>query len=148
MHAETFPADSHSRKLYSARVFLLDERITADGTHVRTHAQLAGDRVRILDDDGTRGELSVAAVERVMARYGRALDPSIALTGEALALPGGFQLRRLRYHTPVDATGRDYLVWEQPGCEPLAVVATMATAALRFLVVSLAPSQESETGGR
>ncbi len=129
-------------------MFLLDERIKADGTHARTHAELAGDRVHIIDDDGVCGALSVAALERVMARYGRELDPSIALTGERLALPGGFTLRRLRYHTPVDATGRDYLVWEQPGRAPLAVVATMATAALRYLVARISPSQESETGGR
>jgi hypothetical protein len=40
----------------------------------------------------------------------------------------------LHHHALVDAEGRDYLVWERPGEEPLACVAATATAALRFLM--------------
>ena len=128
------------------RVLLLDERILADGRHAKTFAKLAGDRVQISDNDAN-GELSVHAVERVMLRYGRPLEPGIALDGEGLALPGGFCLRRLRHHAPVDAEARDYLVWERPDGEPLAAIATMVTAALRYLVLRLAAEhhpQESE----
>ena len=128
-------------------MLLLDERIQADGTHARTHLELDGERVRISDDDGSAGELSVIALDRVMTRYGRELAPEIALTGEALTLPGGFRLRRLRYHAPVDATGRDYLVWERPGEAPLAVVAAMATAALRYLVLRLAAERPADDPG-
>jgi hypothetical protein len=130
-----------------AGVLLLDERIRADGAHARSWAELTGDRVRISDDDGTSGELSVAALDRVMCRYGRALDPGVAAEGEALELPGGYRLRRLRYHAAVDATGRDYLVWERPDGEPLAAVATMATAALRYLVLRLAGERPQESEG-
>lgn len=128
-------------------MLLLDERILADGTHARTHASVAGDRVRIADDDGTSGELSIAGLDRVMTRYGRELDPDASSDGEVLELPGGYRLRRLRYHSRVDATGRDYLVWERPDGDPLAAVATMVTAALRYLVISLRDNrpQESET---
>jgi hypothetical protein len=129
------------------RVLLLDERIRADGTRARSWAQLAGERVRISDDDGPAGELSITALDRVMCRYGRPLEPEIAVDGEALELPGGHRLRRLRYHAPVDATGRDYLVWERPGGEPLAVVATMATAALRYLVLRLSGERPQESEG-
>ncbi len=130
-------------------MLLLDERILADGTHSRTHALVQGDKVRIQDDDGTAGELSVNALDRVMTRYGRELDDALALVGDVLELPGGFRLRRLRYHAAVDATGRDYLVWERPGADPLAAVGTMVTAALRYLVLRLAQEapQESEGGG-
>jgi len=128
-------------------VLLLDERIRGDGTHARSWAELAGERVRISDDDGASGELSIAALDRVMCRYGRALEPDIRLDGEALALPGGYRLRRLRYHAPVDATGRDYLIWERPGGEPLAAVATMTTAALRYLVLRLAEERPQESEG-
>ncbi|HWO19610.1 MAG TPA: hypothetical protein VNO30_12575 [Kofleriaceae bacterium] len=145
-------------------MLLLDERIRADGTIARSWAARAGDRVRITDDegiDGVDGELSVAALDRVMCRYGRPLDPAIPLpsgapdgdggdgTTSVLDLPGGYRLRRLRYHAPVDATGRDYLVWERaalPG-EPLAVIATMATAALRYLVARLAGERPQESEG-
>lgn len=120
-------------------MLLLDERIQADGSHARTWASASGERVAIRDDDGTAGELSVAALDRVMARYARPLEPDLAkqIAGEALELPGGIRLRRWRYHAPVDATGRDYLVWERPGEEPVAVIATMATAAIRYLVLRL-----------
>ncbi|MFN0246528.1 MAG: hypothetical protein ACKV2T_06445 [Kofleriaceae bacterium] len=104
------------------------------------------------------GMLSIAALDKVMTRYGRELDAGVRLDGDALDLPGGYRLRRLRYHAIVDAEGRDYLVWERSGADPLAVVATMVTAALRYLVLRLTHdggaastlggnngSQESET---
>jgi hypothetical protein len=127
-------------------VLLLDERILADGTHARTHATVLGDRVRIRDDDGSHGELSVAALDKVMTRYGRELESGITLDGDSLDLPGGYCLRRFRYHAIVDTEGRDYLVWERPNGEPLAAVGAMVTAALRYLVLRLvdAQSQESE----
>jgi hypothetical protein len=128
-------------------VLLLDERILPDGTHARTHASVSGERVRISDDDGTSGELSIAGLDRVMFRYGRPLEDSIALVGDVLDLPGGYRLRRLRYHAAVDATGRDYLVWERPEGDPLAVVATMVTAALRYLVLRLADGRPQESEG-
>jgi hypothetical protein len=130
-------------------VLLLDERILADGTHARTYAEVDGDKVRIRDDDGTSGELSVAALDRVMTRYGRELEETIGLVGDVLELPGGYRLRRLRYHAAVDATGRDYLVWERPEGEPLATVGTMVTAALRYLVLRLSDArpQIPEGGG-
>jgi hypothetical protein len=130
-------------------VLLLDERILADGTHARTHAEVDGEKVRISDDDGTSGELSVAALDRVMTRYGRELEETIGLVGDVLELPGGYRLRRLRYHAAVDATGRDYLVWERPDGEPLAAVGTMVTAALRYLVLRLSDArpQIPEGGG-
>jgi hypothetical protein len=126
-------------------VLLLDERITADGGHVRTWAASDGDRLRITDDDGAGGSLSLVAVDRVMCRYGRPLEHGIALEGESL-LCGHYRLRRLRYRAVVDAEGRDYLVWERPNGEPLACIAAMATAALRYLTLRLdgERSQESE----
>lgn len=129
------------------RELLLDERILADGRHVRCHASVDGDRLRVRDDEGADGELSVAAIDRVMIRYGLPLDAAVRLDGDHLDLGEGRRLRRLRYHAPVDATGRDYLVWERPGEPPLAVLATHATAALRYLVLRLGGerSQETET---
>ena len=126
---------------------LLDERILADGRCVRCYASADGDHVRLRDDDGAGGELSVAALDRVMVRYGLPLDEAIRLDGDALDLGAGRRLRRLRHHAPVDATGRDYLVWERPGEPPLAVIATHATAALRYLALRLAGERSQETEG-
>ena len=117
---------------------LLDEHILADGRRTRRWATFEQGRMNVRDDGGSGGALSIAAVERVMTRYGRPLDDGIALDGEALQLGDGRRLRRLRYHAPVDAMGRDYLVWERPGEPPLAVIATHATAALHYLALRLA----------
>ena len=117
---------------------LLDERIRADGHVARSWARRGADRLALEDDDGANGELSIAAVDRVMTRYGRPLDDGVGPDGDRLELDGGFALSRLRFHAVVDATGRDYLVWHRPGGEPLAVLATHATAALRYLTLRLA----------
>lgn len=114
-------------------VLLLDERITADGAHARTWAETAGDCLRLCDDDGSIGELPLHVVDHVLRRYGRPIDCDIALEGDSLAC-GTYRLRRLRHRAAVDADGRDYLVWERPGDEPIACLATTATAALRFLL--------------
>lgn len=119
-------------------MLLLDERIFADGTHVHTHASLEGDRVTLHEANKPIGGLTVAALGHVMQHYGRELDGDISLTGDALELPDGLRLRRLHYHAIVDAEGRDYLVWERPGQPPIAVVATMATAALRYVALRVA----------
>jgi hypothetical protein len=117
---------------------LLDERITADGRHVRTWATLDAGALHVADDDdpGRERVLPIAALDRVMVRYGRALDDTIAL-GDALDLGDGRALHRLRYHAPVDTEGRDYLVWVRPGEPALAVLAAHATAAMRYLVLRL-----------
>lgn len=123
-------------------VLLLDERILADGTHAKSWATTSSAGIHLRDDDGTEGELSLTALDRVMTKYGRPLESDIVLDGECLELANNHRLRRLRYHAIVDAEARDYLVWERPNQEPLAVVATMATAALRYLVMRIAAERE------
>lgn len=129
---------------YDAAVLLLDERITADGSHARTWATSDGERLRVSDERGATGELSLVAVDRVMCRYGRPLDHGIALEGDSLPC-GRYRLRRLRYRAAVDAEGRDYLVWERPDGEPLACLAAMITAVLRYLTSRLASERPQES---
>ncbi len=126
---------------------LLDERITAEGRHAKTHATFEQGRLFVHDDDGVTGGLSIVALERVMQKYGLPLDEEIDLArdgGDVLELGEGKRLRRFRYHAIVDAEGRDYLVWEVPNEPPKAVLATHATAALRYLVSRLATDRSSE----
>jgi hypothetical protein len=87
----------------------------------------------------------VAAVDRVMCRFGKPLDPEVRLDGESLAC-GAYELQRLRHHAIVDAEARDYLVWKRPDGEPLVCAAATVTAVLRFLMTRLAADgpQESE----
>ena len=96
-------------------------------------------KLRIRDDgEGVVGELSIAALDRVMVRYGRPLEDDVSVEDAGLELPGGYRLRRLHYHAIVDAEGRDYLVWDRPDGEPLAAIGSMVTSALRYLVLRLA----------
>lgn len=141
----SFPVAPGPRKPHDAAVtrrLLLDECILADGRVARAWATAEGGRLHLHDDDGTGGALSVAAVDRVMVRYGRELADELDADGDALELGDGRRLRRLRHHAPVDASGRDYLVWERPGEAALAVLATHATAALRYLVLRLADERD------
>lgn len=114
---------------------LLDERIQSDGRLARTYASFVDGKVVIDDDVSGHGALPIAAVDRVMVRYGLPLEAGVTPNGDVLALDGGHRLSRLRFHAQVDAEARDYLVWERPHAEPLAVLATHATAALRYLAV-------------
>jgi hypothetical protein len=129
---------------------LLDERILADGSHARTWASIDGTekRIRIAEDESPGGVLSFDAIDRVMTRYAKPLDHTVlGLLGDALDIGDGRRLRRLRYRAAVDVEGRDYLVWERPGEPPIAVIATMCTAALRYLVLRLGAESPQKTEG-
>lgn len=129
---------------------LLDERILADGSHARTYASLVGataEHLRIEDESAAAGELSIAALDRVMVRYGLPLEADVDTRGDTLELGGGRRLRRFRYHAIVDTEARDYLIWERPDAEPIAVIATHATAALRYLVLRLGGERSQESEG-
>jgi hypothetical protein len=124
---------------------LLDERILADGSHVRTWARADADdvsRLWVADDDDAGHRVPVAVLDRVMCRYGKPLADGIAPDGDALVLRGG-TLRRLRHHAAVDATGRDYLVWERVAEEPLAALGATVVAALRYVVTHLVATSEN-----
>jgi len=145
----------------SAMRLLLDERILADGRHVRTWASADGDdpsRLWLADeaspgpigalgsaeheDDVSVHRVPVSVLDRVMSRFGKPLADDIGLEPDALVLRGG-TLRRLRHHAPVDATGRDYLVWARDGEEALVVLGATVVAALRYVVTRLGATTEN-----
>ena len=119
---------------------LIDEHLRLDGTTVQTHLGFEDGRVTIVCDDGIHGALSVAAIAKVLERYGRPLDLAIApLEGTPrLELGSAGRLRMLRFRARVDADTRDYLVWERPDEEPLAALSNGVAAALRYLCLQLA----------
>ena len=121
----------------------IDEHIRIDGTVVKTHLGFEGGRVTVVSDDGIHGALSVAAIGKVMERYGKPLDTSVAPMpdeGDAPRLPLGDAgtLCMLRFRARVDVEPRDYLVWERDGDEPLAALSNGVAAALRYLCLQLA----------
>lgn len=122
---------------------LIDEHIRLDGTTVRTHLGFADGRITVTCDDGIHGALSVHAIAKVMERYGRPLDVTIAplptpAESPRLALGDAGALCMLRFRARVDVEPRDYLVWERDDHDPLAALSTGVAAALRYLCLQLA----------
>jgi hypothetical protein len=72
---------------YAGVVLLIDEHLRPDGSPVRTHLQGDGDHIVIVGDDGVRGRLSAFALDKVMRRYGKPLDPGIEVAGQGLDFP-------------------------------------------------------------
>lgn len=112
---------------------LIDERLDDRGDPVRTYlAASGGGAVAVIEGDARR-EIPERAVAVVMRRYGRELDPGIEPGGEPLEIGDLGSLARLRFRAAVDAEGRDYLVWSEPGRPPIAALGRQVAAALRHL---------------
>lgn len=108
----------------------------AQGAHHRVSLRARGAEALVLEEDGLElGAVPPLAVRVTMLRYGRELEPGLEVSGEALAVGPG-ALGRYRYRAAVDAIGRDYLVWSEPGLAPVAALATTVAAALRHLVAA------------
>jgi hypothetical protein len=115
---------------------LIDERLDDDGEPIRTYLA-SGTGALILVEGGEARALPARAVAVVMRRYGRELEDGLAPDGDELAIAGLGTLARLRFRAAVDADGRDYLVWTEPGRPALACLARSAAAALRHLATGL-----------
>jgi hypothetical protein len=107
-----------------------------DGGLERTHLVREQGALSVRIDSGPAMPLPDGSLERVMHRYGRPLAEDVSADGPALDLGGGRALRRLRFRPRYDVIARDYLVFEEPGAEPLAELAIAVTAALVHLARS------------
>lgn len=120
-------------------MLLIDEHLRLDGTTVRTHLDFDGSRVTVTSDDGIHGALSPAAIAKVIERYGRPLDLTVAPIEEAPHLAiGAMRLRMLRFRARVDVEARDYIVLERDDDDPIAALSNGVAAALRYLCLQLA----------
>jgi hypothetical protein len=121
---------------------LIDERLDERGephrTTLRRDGEGEGAPLAVEEDGVLLGHVSVLALRTVMQRYARPLDPDVPINGPALQL-GAEALRRMRHRAPVDAIGRDYLVWESGGAEPAAALSVSVAAALRHLAAATRP---------
>ena len=109
------------------------ETYDAEGVlHTTAVAALDGDLVVVLD--GAPRALPDGALAAVMKRFGAPLDPNERITEiGALGLGDGEVLRHVRHLAGWDVIARDYMVWERPGEEPLAALATTVAGALAHL---------------
>lgn len=134
---------------------LIDESLADDGSPRQMHLALEPARldsgsaaIRVLDDGAELGMISEGALAKIMGRYGRPLDARIAeslaaelarpaqTSVQVMSLSGNRSLARMKFRAAVDAASRDYVVWREPGREPLAALGRQLATALRFVLQS------------
>lgn len=130
-------------------MLLIDESLKDDGSPHQMYLAVGASaqdsdapetrrQVRVIDDRAVLGAISVGTLARLMRRYGRPLDREITGSSDALddvlELSGQRSIARLQFRAAVDAASRDYVVWREPGCEPLAALGRQIASALRFVL--------------
>lgn len=94
------------------------------------------ERLVLVSDDGELA-LPHGALRAVMLRYGAPFDPgATSQVHGALLLADGASLRHVRHLAGYDVIARDYLVYAEPGLEPVCAMGTNVAGALRFLGVA------------
>lgn len=114
-------------------LLLIHERIGADGHSVPTTLEVTGDALRVSVGGRVQGDLPLAAIDQVMARYGKPLADGVIPDERALDLGDGGALRMLRHRAHYDVIARDFVVLVRPGAEPLAELATNIASVLAHL---------------
>ena len=91
------------------------------------------ERLLLVSDDGDL-ELPAGALRAVMLRYGAPFDAdAMSHSQGSLELEAGASLRHVRHLAGYDVIARDYLVYAEPGLEPVCAMATNVAGALRYL---------------
>lgn len=111
----------------------IHELILTSGELSGVFLKLEGERLLLVSDEGSLA-LPAGALPAVMRRYGAPFDPDAQSEEQAeLELPGAARLQHVRHLAGYDVVARDYLVYREPGLEPLCVMATTVAGALRHL---------------
>jgi hypothetical protein len=111
----------------------IHETTKADGT-LAPISLLSDDGVIGLVSDEDHWPLPAGALDAVMARFGKPLEPSERLSDvDAIDLGEGRRLRHVRHLALYDVIALDYLVYEVPEREPLCALATTVAGALAHL---------------
>jgi hypothetical protein len=114
----------------------IHEFILASGELSGVFLRRDGSRLTLLGEDG---ELTLpnGALRAVMLRYGAPFDDGAVSDAQGLLeLEGGAALRHVRHLAGYDVIARDYLVYAEPGLEPLCAMATNVAGALRHLALA------------
>jgi hypothetical protein len=118
-------------------MLLLHERTRDDGSTERTFLEsLPGEGLCLRVEGEPPRPLPLEVLAAVMKRYGRVLDSAVTIAPDAerIALAGDRALVHLRHLARYDVIARDWIVWVEPGAEPIAELATAVSAALRHLL--------------
>ncbi len=82
---------------------------------------------------GTIEPLPDGAVEAILKRFGKPLDPDVELVDVAVLPLAEGQLRHVRHLARYDVIARDFLVLDRDGEESLCALATIVAGALDHL---------------
>lgn len=111
----------------------IHETFTPEGVLSTLHLAVENGTLALVADDRAT-PLSPDVLEAVMRRFGRALDDHESISTVAtLELGDGASLRHVRHLARYDVIGRDYLVLELSGQEPLCALAVTVAGALAHL---------------
>ena len=109
------------------------ETSRADGSLSPVFLEVDDGVLAIISDGGTF-VLPEGAVEAVMARFGKPLEPSEHLVHVGvIELGDGRVLRHVRHLARYDVIARDYLVYDARDREPMCALATTVAGALDHL---------------
>lgn len=111
----------------------IHEHLLPSGELTSVFLRAEGEGLTLVD---VEAELTLprGALPAVMRRYGAPFDAEAKIMEQgALTLPGGASLRHVRHLAGYDVIARDYLVYAEPGAEPVCVMATTVAGALRHL---------------
>jgi hypothetical protein len=87
----------------------------------------------LASDDGEL-QLPPGALRAVLLRYGAPFDAeAMSHSQGGLELGAGATLLHVRHLAGYDVIARDYLVYSEPGLEPVCAMATNVAGALRYL---------------
>lgn len=112
----------------------IHETVRPDGSLAPTLVFVEDGVVHIDAAEGHAFPLPAGALRAVMNRYGRPLDPRERFaTVATIDLGAEGVLRHIRHLAKWDVIGRDWLVYELDGREPLCAMATTVAGALLYL---------------
>jgi hypothetical protein len=116
----------------------IDERSTLEGELSAVFLQFEAGVLSIVEEHCAL-PLPSGALDAVMARFGKPLDPDAQLAEMGtLEVGDGRILRHVRHLARYDVVARDYLVYAS-AAEPLCVLAITAAGALRHLARAAKP---------
>ena len=111
----------------------IHEFILPNGELSAVFLRRAGEQLRLVGEEGELG-LPRGALRAVMLRYGAPFDRDASCESQGeLALDAGATLTHVRHLAGYDVIARDYLVYAEPGLEPVCAMATNVAGALRYL---------------
>jgi hypothetical protein len=117
----------------SAPMLRIHEFILPNGELSSVFLRREGERLLLFSDDGELA-LPAGALRAVMVRYGAPFDAEVMSQSQgSLELGVGANLRHVRHLAGYDVIARDYLVYSEPGLEPVCAMATNVAGALRYL---------------